>query len=165
MNHGTDHIFVLIGLVMARLAALEQTVITLRVEQALFIESRLLKAVIYIRGNDEIVRIPYQVQKLIIYRFRRVHISVDPNIAAPIRPKLLLCGIGIEATGIHIRKTILRRKVREILFKPFPVVNEACRSGKPGSRADDNGICVCKSLFQPFNIIRVSPGRFRNQLP
>ena len=48
LDHFTDHGFVIEGLLTARLTALEQAVISLRIEQPLFIKASLLKTVVYI---------------------------------------------------------------------------------------------------------------------
>lgn len=48
LDHFTDHGFVIESLLTARLTALEQAVISLRIEQPLFIKASLLKTVVYI---------------------------------------------------------------------------------------------------------------------
>ena len=63
-DHFTDHSFVLKGFLTARLTALEQAVIALRVKKPLFVKARLLKAVVNIRGDDKIIFVLYQLQKI-----------------------------------------------------------------------------------------------------
>ena len=67
--------FVIKGFLTARLAALEQTVITLRIEQPLFVKSGFLKAVVHVRGDDEIVLVRHQLQKVVVDRLGRIHDS------------------------------------------------------------------------------------------
>ena len=57
------------GFLTARLTALEQTIIALRVKQPLLVKARLLKAVVNIRGDDKIIFVLYQLQKIIVDRF------------------------------------------------------------------------------------------------
>ena len=65
----TDHSFIIKGFLTARLTALEQAVIALRVKKPLFVKARLLKAVVNIRGDDKIIFVLYQLQKIIVDRF------------------------------------------------------------------------------------------------
>ena len=90
------------GFLTARLTALEQAVIALRVKQPLFIKARLLKAVIHVGRDNKIIFVLYQLQKVLIDRLGRIHIAVDVDIPAPIRPMLLRRGKGIKAAGVHI---------------------------------------------------------------
>ena len=55
---------------MARYTALEQPVISLRVEQPFLIKSRFLETVVYIGRQDEIIFILYKCKQFVIYRFR-----------------------------------------------------------------------------------------------
>ena len=63
-DHRADGFLVVKRLLTARLTALEQTIIALRVEQALFIIASFLKAVVNIRGDDKIIFVLYQLQKI-----------------------------------------------------------------------------------------------------
>ena len=64
LDHLPNDLLIIKGLLTARLTALEQTVIALRVEQALFIIASFLKAVVNIRGDDKIIFVLYQLQKI-----------------------------------------------------------------------------------------------------
>lgn len=55
LEHTQNDFFIVVGLLAARLCALEQAIIALRVEQTVFVEARALKLVIDIRGDDEII--------------------------------------------------------------------------------------------------------------
>ena len=124
----------------AGLAALEKPVIALRVEQAALVKSRFLKAVVNIGCDNKIVFVGNQLQKIIVDRFGGIHIAVDVDIPAPIRPMLLRCGKRIKAAGIHITDTVLCRKIGKVLFKPLAGVNKSGRGGKAGSGTDHNSI-------------------------
>ena len=142
LDHFPDDRFVIKGLLTARLTALEQTVIALRVEQPLFIKARLLKAVIHIGRDNEIILVLHQLQKIIVDRFGGIHIAVDVDVPAPIRPEFFHRGEGIEAAAVHILNAVLLRKVGEMLLKPFAGVSEARRRGQSCTCADDHGITV-----------------------
>ena len=73
---------------MAGNTALKQPVITLRVKEPLFIESRFLKAMVYVRRDNEVVFIFYEFEKFVINGFRRVGIAINRYIARPICPML-----------------------------------------------------------------------------
>ena len=64
LDHLPNDLLIIKGLLTARLTALEQTIIALRVEQALFIIASFLKAVVNIRGDDKIIFVLYQLQKI-----------------------------------------------------------------------------------------------------
>ena len=79
-DHFTNHSFVIKGFLTARFATLEQTIIALRVEQPLFVKTRLLKAVVNVGCDNEIILVLHQLQKVIVDRLRRVLIAVDVDI-------------------------------------------------------------------------------------
>ena len=167
-HHLPDCILVIKGFLSARLGALEQSVVALCIEKPLFVEARLLKTMIHIRGDNKIVLIPNQRQQIVIDRLRRIRIAVDKNIPAPIRPKFLLCGKRIKAAGIHIGKAVFIGKVGEILLKPFPGIDKTCRGGKSCACANYNGVRSVQRLPKAVHIIRYNwrvrgtRGRFRN---
>ena len=142
LDHFTDHGFVIKGFLTARLAALEQAVIPLCVEQTLLVKASLLKAVVNVGGDDKIIFVLYQLQKVIVDRFGRVLIAVDEDIAAPVGPEFLLRGKGIEAAAVHIPDTVFPGKIGEVLFKPLAGVGEARRRGQAGARSDHHGVAV-----------------------
>ena len=68
----------------------------------LFVKAGLLKAVIYIGCDHKIVFLLHQMEKLVIYGFRRIRIAIDIDIPAPVRPVFLRRVVRIESAGIHI---------------------------------------------------------------
>ena len=78
LDHLPNDLLIIKGLLTARLTALEQTIIALRVEQALFIKASFLKAVVNIRGDDKIIFVLYQLQKInTAYKKRIVCAFID----------------------------------------------------------------------------------------
>lgn len=65
LYHLPHELFVVKRLLTARLAALPQAVVALRVEQPLLIEPRPLELVIHVGGDDEVVLVPHQLQKVV----------------------------------------------------------------------------------------------------
>ena len=59
-DHFTNRGFVLKGFLTARRTALEQTIIALRVKQPFFVKARLLKAVVNVGCDNEIILVLYQ---------------------------------------------------------------------------------------------------------
>ena len=116
-----------------------------------YVFSRRLKLVVHVGGDDEIVLVPHQLQQVIVHRLGRWRVAVEPDIAAPEGPALLLRGEGVEPVGVHIVKAVLLLKVGEVPFKPLPVIGEARRRGQPGPGADDHGVAVRQGLPQPVS--------------
>ena len=69
-----------------------------------------------IRGDDKVILIPHQLQKVIVDRLGRILIAVNVNIPALIRPEFFLCGKRIESAAVHILNAVLLRKVGEMLL-------------------------------------------------
>ena len=159
-HHFPNDSFVIEGFLTARLAALEQTIITLRIEQPLFVKSGFLKTVIHVRRDDEIVLVSHQLQKVVVDWLGRIHIAVDVNISAPICPMLLRRCKRIEPAGIHIPKAILCRKIGEVFFKPFAGIDESGGSGKPCARADNHGVAIPQSGFELLNLLGAAFRRY-----
>ena len=101
LDHFTDHGFVIESLLTARLTALKQAVVALRVEKMLFVKARLLEAVVDARRNDKIVLVPHQLEQNLVHAFRRVLIAVDEDIPAPIGPELFLRRVGIKSAAVQ----------------------------------------------------------------
>ena len=73
LDHLPDHVvFVIPCLLAARFRALEQPVISLRIEKPFLVKSCFLETVVYIGRQDEIIFILYKCKQLVIYRFRGV---------------------------------------------------------------------------------------------
>ena len=80
---------------------------------------------IHIRRDHKIILILYQLQESVIHRLWRIHVPVDVNIAAPVRPVFLQRVIRIKAPGIHIVEIIFFLKIRKVLFESFSTVYKA----------------------------------------
>ena len=132
---------------------LEQTIVPLGVEQLLLIKARLLKLVIHIGRDHEIVLIPDQCQKIFIHRLRRWQIPVDIDVPGPESPARLVIREGIEPAGIHVCEAKSLLEIEEPLVKPLPAVDEACRGGKPGAGADHDRIGRFYLFLQPADTI------------
>ena len=100
-DHRADGFLVVKRLLTARLTALKQAVVALRVEKMLFVKARLPEAVVDVRRDDKIVLVPHQLEQNLVHAFRRVLIAVDEDIPAPIGPELLLRRKRIEPTAVH----------------------------------------------------------------
>ena len=146
LHHLPDRLPVVKGLLTAELRALERAVIPLGIEQPLLVNPRRLELVVHVGGDDEIVLVPHQLQQVIVHRLGRGGVAVEPDIAAPEGPALLLRGEGVEPAGIHIVKAVLLLKVGEVPFKPLPVIGEARRRGRAhslrGGRAGPGAVPV-----------------------
>ena len=132
---------------MAGLAALEEAVVPLGVKQPFPVKARLLKHVVHVGGEHEIIPPLHQLKQPLIHRLRRVHIAVDENIPAPVGPVLLQGGKRVKTAGVHVPEPVFPDKIREILLKSFPRVGKSRRRGEAGSRSDHHGL----SLLQLFS--------------
>ena len=74
--------FILASIYTTRCVALKQSVIFLCVEKPLFIKSDFLKAMVYVCCDNKMVLTLYKPQKLVIYRFRSVHITIHIDMFA-----------------------------------------------------------------------------------
>ena len=152
-DHFTDGSLIVKGLLTARSAALEKAVVTLHVEQPLFIKARLLKAMIHICRDNEIVLVGRQPQKSFIDRFRGVHIAIDIDVPAPVRPEFFPRREGVKAAAVHIPNAVLCREIGKEFFKALTVVGKARRGGKPCSGADHNGVTFPQGRCQPRDLL------------
>lgn len=82
-------------------------------------------------GDDKIVLVPHQLQKVIVDQFGGIHIAVDVDVSAPIRPMLFRRGKRIKATGVHIVEAVFFLEVRKVFLKAFAAVGEACGGRQP----------------------------------
>ena len=164
-QHLLDNGFVVIGLLVAGLGTLPQTIVTLRIEQTVFVKSGLLKLVIHIGCENKIVFLLHELKQVAVHRLRRIHIAVDKDIPAPIRPMFFQTVIGIEPAGIHIAGTILGDKIPKILLEAFAGIGEPGGSGKPGTGPNHHCIRRFKLLFQAGCFIVTGVRRFRGRCP
>ena len=101
--HGLHHPgFIVNGLPVCRICALEQAVVALRIEEPLFVKACLLETVIHVGGDHEIILILYQRIQVLINGSRRIHAAVHVNISCPESPSGLRIRIRVESAGIHI---------------------------------------------------------------
>lgn len=124
LHHLTNGGFVIIGFLATRLVTLKQAIITLRIEQPMLIESRLLKLVINIGSQNNVILILDQSQQVLIHWFRGWRVAIYPDIAAPIYPVFLQRVKGIKTARVHVAEVVLFCKVVEMLFKAFSRINK-----------------------------------------
>ena len=82
-QHLPDDLFVVIGLMCrrtVRIGTLQQTVVALRVEEALLVEAGSLEAVIHVGCDHEVVLILHEVQESVVDIIRDRHIAVNPDV-------------------------------------------------------------------------------------
>ena len=140
---------------MTRLAALKQSVITLRVKQSFFIKACTLKAVVNIRGKNEIILVLYKLKKLFVSVFRDGHITVYVNISWPECPHFLLRLKRKEAARIHIVKAVFRLEIGKVFIKTLARVDISCSGGKTCACTYKDGVCAVNQLFNLFYFLRV----------
>ena len=146
-RHLPNDIFVIKGFPTARLTALKQTVIALRVEKSFFVKACLLKTMVNICCNHKIVLVSHQLQKVIVDRFGGIHIAVDVDVSAPICPMLLGRFVRVKSARIHILKSVFFAKIGKVFFKPLTAVSKACGGGKPCTCADYNSVSRADFFF------------------
>ena len=127
---------------------LEQSVITLSIEQPVFIKTRSLKTVVNIGGDNKIILVLYKIQYSFVQIGRNRGIPVDPDIAAPESPLFFRGAVRIKTAGIHIGKSVFFSEIRKVLFKPFAAVSISGSRRKTGTGSDDYGICIVQCCFQ-----------------
>lgn len=105
-DHVLDNLPVIERLRATRLAALEQPVVSLRVEQAVLVKSGFLKAVIHIRCQNKGILVLHKRKQFFIDGLRRIQITVDVNRTAPIGPVFFKRCIRVKPTGVHVVKIV-----------------------------------------------------------
>ena len=88
-HHFFNDFFIVIVFLMARLTTLKQTIISLCIKDAVFIKAGFLETMIHICRQYKIILLFHQIIQVLIYRFWRIHISIDIDISAPICPVFL----------------------------------------------------------------------------
>lgn len=116
-----------------------------------FVEPCFLKTVVYVGCQHKVVLVFHKRKQTLIHRLGCILIAVDVNIAAPVCPVFLHGGVGVKATGVHIRKSVLAGKIGEIFLEPLPVIGETCRGGKPSTCTNDHCIGMAQDLPQRIN--------------
>ncbi len=147
--HGLhDPVLIVEGFLHDRILALKQSIVTLRVKQALFIESRLLKLVIHIGGDHKIFFVLHQIIQLLIHRPGCRDIAVEVNVSGPPGPAGFIIRKWIKTAGVHVRNAERLGKVAEILVEPGPGIRETGRGGQSGTGTDDHRICLFQGSGQ-----------------
>ena len=126
VEHFKNNILILKSFLTARLTALKQTVIALRVEKSLFVKACFLKAMVNICCDYEIILIRHKLQQVLIDRLRRILIAIYENVSAPICPMLLGRFVRVKSARIHILKPVFFLKIGKVFFKPLTVISKAC---------------------------------------
>ena len=151
-DHTPHGRFIVIGLIVAGLAALPETIISLRIEQPLFGEAILLEEMIDIRGQDEIILILYECQQCLMHHAFGLIIPIAVDLAAPIGPIFFRGGVRIKSCGIHVLIVIPGNEVRKILLEALTSVGIAGSCRKSGTGADEYGICFLQQFFEPCQV-------------
>ena len=124
-HHFFNLVFIVIGFLMARLTTLKQPIIALCIKYSVFIKAGLLETMIHICCQNKIILLFHQIIQVLIYWSGSIHITVDIDIPAPVSPVLFQCFIWVEASCIHIGKSIFLSEIRKIFFKSFTVIHKA----------------------------------------
>lgn len=156
-------LFVIPCFLTARLAALEQAVVSLRIKEPLFVKAGALEAMVHIRGQHKVIAPAHDVQELFVERRRYGIVSVAHDVAAPKRPVLLERIIGIEATGIHVGKVVACGKVAKELLETLARigVSGGGRESCPG--ADYHGIGCIECSLELIDLFGEGCGRLPRQ--
>ena len=121
---------------MARFAALEEAVIPLGIEETPLVKACLLKTMIDVCGEDEIILVLHQPEKLVIDGVGRIRVTIEKDVPAPIGPKFFRGSVGIKAPRVHVGETVAVGEITEIGFKPFAAVRVSGGSGETGAGTD-----------------------------
>ena len=129
--------------------ALEKAVVSLGIKKSLFVKAGSLELVVHVGGDDKIVFIADQVQKLPVDRFRRIQIAVDVDISGPESPgDLRFQAHHIEAARIHVVEAVFFFEIKEIFFESLPAVGKSRRGGEAGAGSDDDRVGIADFFFQ-----------------
>lgn len=163
IHHGKNALFIVPGFLAAWVAALEEAVIALRIEQAMLVESRALEAVINVGGEHEVITAAYEFEQFFIDRFWNWIEAVARDVSAPKRPMLFKGLVGIESACIHIAKTIFRCEVAKKALETLTCICVARCGGKPCARAYYHGVGRFDRVFQFIDLLREALGRLLRQ--
>lgn len=164
-DHPADSGLVVIGGLMAGLAALPEAVIALGVEQPRLIETGQLKLMVHVGGQNEVIPVPDQRQQIRVRLSGRQIVAVIVDMPAPPGPVFLQRGKGIETAGIYIGNAVFLMEVGEVFQKSLAAVGQTGGGGKTGACADEDGVRALYLSLQPLNFLPVIAGRFRGPGP
>ena len=151
-EHRADLRLVVVRFLMTWLRALKEPVIPLRIEQPLLIKPRDLKAVIDVGRQHEVVFSSHQSEQVLVRLARGLVVTVDIDIARPVRPELLERRKGIKPARVHIVKAILLLEIVKILLKALAPVSKPRGRGEPRARADEHGVRLLQLPFDAFDL-------------
>lgn len=160
-DHPADSGLVVIGGLMAGLAALPEAVIALGVEQPRLIKTGQLKLMVHVGGQNEVIPVPDQRQQVRIRLAGRHIVAVIVDMPAPPGPVLLQRGKGIKTAGIYIGNAVLLVEVGKVFQKSLAAVGQTRGGGRAGTRADEDSVRALNFALQPLNFLPVIAGRFR----
>lgn len=164
-DHPADSGLVVIGGLMAGLAALPEAVIALGVEQPRLIKPGQLKLMVHVGGQNEVIPVPDQRQQVHIRLAGRQIVAVIIDMPAPPGPVFLQRGKGIESAGIYIGNAVILMEVGEVFQKSLAAVGQTGGGGKARARADEDSVRALYLSLQPLNFLPVIAGRFRGPGP
>ena len=133
---------------MARLAALQEAIVSLGVEEAPAVEAGQLELVVNVGGEHKVIFVAHEGEQVIIGGARRLHVPVAPDVAAPVRPVLLEGAKRVEASGVHVLKAVPLDEVAEDRLEARARVREARGRREAGARADDDRVRLVESARQ-----------------
>ena len=162
-DHMAYEIFVVPGLLTAGFAALEQAVVSLRVEEPLLVKARTLETMVHIRSQHKVVAVAHYAQELFVERRRYGVVSVAHNVAAPKRPVLLERIIGIEAAGIHIGKAVACGKVAKELIESLARIGVSGGGRESCSGTDYHGVRCIECSSELIDLFGAGCGRLPRQ--
>ena len=128
-NHFPDGFLIVVGLLVTRFRTLEKTIIALGIEQPLFVEASLLKLVINIGSDDEIILVLHKFQEVVVNGFRGGHIAVVENVPAPVGPMFLLGRELVESRRVHVGEAVFLDEIGKVFLKTLPRISETRRGG------------------------------------
>ena len=139
-NHFADGAFVVVGARVAGPGALPEAVVALGVEEAGFVESGALEAVVDVGREHEVIAVAEEREEVGEHGGARDGVvAVAEDHAAPVGPLFFGGREGEEAGGIHVGEAARGREVGEEAPEALPAVFVARRGGEPRAGADDDG--------------------------
>ena len=162
-NHAAHEFFVIPCFLTAGLAALEQAVVSLRVEESLLVKAGALETMVHVCGQHKVVAVAHYAQELFVERRRYGIVSVAHDVAAPKRPVLLEQIIGIETAGIHIGKAVACGEVTKELLESLARIGVSGGGRESCSRTDYHGIRCIECSSEPIDLFGEGCGRLLRQ--
>ena len=105
-----------------------EAIISLGIEQTVFVKACTLELVIHIGSQYKIVLVLDQCQKFLIDRKWSIYIAVIENMAAPPCPVFFQGVKGVKSAGVYIGDSVSFMEIGEIGLKTLSAVSQTCRS-------------------------------------